>query len=67
MDEPSEIQKKCASHGGFVGAAHGFDTVAFGVSHVEAHTMDPQHRLLLHRGYQALQYVPIPMSECHSA
>ena len=48
------VQAACASHGGFVEGAVGFDHRRFGVSAAEAGAMDPQQRLLLEASYEAL-------------
>ena len=43
-----------AQYGGFLPHAQLFDAPFFCVSSAEAHSMDPQHRLLLESGYAAL-------------
>ncbi|MFH0997755.1 MAG: type I polyketide synthase [Pseudomonadota bacterium] len=46
-------------HGGFLGSIDRFDAAFFGISPREAACMDPQHRLMLEVGWEALEYAGI--------
>ncbi|TDC24916.1 SDR family NAD(P)-dependent oxidoreductase [Streptomyces sp. 8K308] len=48
------------SEGGFLRDVAGFDAEFFGVSGREAAVLDPQHRLLLEVGWEALEHAGIP-------
>ncbi|CAM9878889.1 unnamed protein product, partial [Chrysoparadoxa australica] len=55
--DPDVPQKGYARHGGFIEGAEMFDNTFFGISAAEAKSMDPQQRLMLEVGYEALHHV----------
>ncbi|GAA3464793.1 hypothetical protein GCM10018963_68060 [Saccharothrix longispora] len=46
--------------GGFLSAVDAFDAAFFGISPREARAMDPQHRLALELGWEALEHAGVP-------
>ncbi len=48
--------KSYTARGGFLDAVEDFDAAFFGVSPAEATALDPQHRLLLEVGHEALEH-----------
>ena len=50
----TDVQLGCVQHGGFVANTELFDQKFFGVPPAEAAAMDPQQRMLLEIGYEAL-------------
>ena len=52
--DPSAVGRMNTRHGGFLRDIEGFDPGFFGLSPREVASMDPQHRLLLEVGWEAL-------------
>src|SRR5262249_34259021 len=52
---PDAPGKMCTRSGGFVEAIDRFEPEFFGISPREARSLDPQHRLLLEVGWEALE------------
>ena len=56
---PESSPAQAQRYGGFLSGADRFDNVVFNISSAEAATMDPQQRLMLEHGYQALHAASI--------
>eukprot|EP00746_Dinoflagellata_sp_MGD_P156984 gnl/MRDRNA2_/MRDRNA2_86056_c0_seq1.p1 gnl/MRDRNA2_/MRDRNA2_86056_c0~~gnl/MRDRNA2_/MRDRNA2_86056_c0_seq1.p1 ORF type:complete len:204 (+),score=3.31 gnl/MRDRNA2_/MRDRNA2_86056_c0_seq1:446-1057(+) len=52
--EPGHVGTMYTKHGAFIDGSDLFDHSCFRISHLEAQVMDPQQRLMLQVGYQAL-------------
>ena len=50
----TDYQRSCVRHGGYIASADAFDCAHFRISASEVRTMDPQQRVLLELGYDAL-------------
>jgi 3-oxoacyl-(acyl-carrier-protein) synthase/acyl carrier protein len=55
FDGLAKVTARGGRHGGFARSIALFDDAAFAISRAEAYSMDPAQRLLLERGYAALQ------------
>ncbi|WP_367127517.1 SDR family NAD(P)-dependent oxidoreductase [Saccharothrix sp. HUAS TT1] len=51
--------------GGFLSAVDAFDAAFFGISPREARAMDPQHRLALELGWEALEHAGVAADSVH--
>jgi acyl transferase domain-containing protein len=54
--DPAAAGKMYTSRGGFLDRVDAFDPEFFGISPREARSLDPQHRLLLEVGWEALEH-----------
>jgi 6-methylsalicylic acid synthase len=52
--------RRTSAAGGFLSGIYGFDAAFFGLSRREAELMDPQQRLALEVGWEALEHAGIP-------
>ncbi|MEV6318583.1 beta-ketoacyl synthase N-terminal-like domain-containing protein [Streptomyces sp. NPDC051776] len=52
---PGAPGRTASRHGGFLDDAFGFDAAFFGIAPVDAESMDPQQRVLLHVVWEALE------------
>jgi acyl transferase domain-containing protein/NADPH:quinone reductase-like Zn-dependent oxidoreductase len=54
MSTTPELVRDRSRHGGFMSGVEGFANAVFAISLAEAESMDPQQRLILESGYEAL-------------
>lgn len=59
---PRQRGRIVTREGGYLRDVWAFDNALFGISHREASAMDPQHRVLLEVGYQALADAALPLA-----
>ena len=65
--DPDAAGKMYIRHGGFLEHIDQFDAPFFGISPREAMGMDPQHRLVLEVGWEALEYAGIAPAGLHGS
>ena len=55
----------CSDQGSFLDDIAGFDAARFDISHSEAASMDPQHRLLLETSWHALEHAGLAVDDLY--
>jgi len=65
--DPAAPGKMCTRSGGFIERIDEFDNHFFGISDREAARIDPQHRILLELGWEALEDAGQPPSKLRGA